>query len=68
VSPSASKRATSSDMMLGDGLTDIATLSRASRWAASALTHPARAFIGRPHASREPARFPQGFKDPCRVW
>ena len=28
VSPSASKRATSSDMMLGDGLTDIATLSR----------------------------------------
>jgi hypothetical protein len=26
VSPSASKRATSSDLMLGDGLTDIATL------------------------------------------
>jgi hypothetical protein len=42
--------------MLGDGLTDIATLSRALRWPALALTHPARAFIGRPHASREPAR------------
>ncbi len=38
-------------------------------WAAgSALTHPARAFIGRLDALRELARLPQGFKDPCPVW
>jgi hypothetical protein len=46
-------------MMLGDGLTDIATFFRALRLGGSALTHPARAFIGRPHASRESARLPK---------
>ena len=59
MSPSASKRATSSDLMLGDGLTDIATLPRALRRAASALTHPARAFIGRLDALRELAPLPR---------
>ncbi|MGH6797540.1 MAG: hypothetical protein ACREDI_04055, partial [Roseiarcus sp.] len=51
-------------MTLGDGPADIATLSLALHLGGlSALTHPARAFIGRLHASREPARLPQGFKD-----